>query len=95
MPLTDNYIFELDENVTRKPVSYKNRLGIAIAADLYLPKDLDESDEHAAIVVGAPYGGVKEQGPGPAAASRVTSRPPTSSSRTSAPPSTSWARDPS
>jgi hypothetical protein len=39
MPLTDNYIFELDENVTCKPVSYQNRLGIRIAADLYLPKD--------------------------------------------------------
>jgi uncharacterized protein len=64
MPLTDNYIFELDENVTRKPVSYRNRFGITVSADLYLPEDFDESDEHAAIVVGAPYGGVKEQGPG-------------------------------
>jgi len=64
MPLTDTYIFELDENVTRRPVSYKNRFGITISADLYLPKDFDESVEHAAIIVGAPYGGVKEQGPG-------------------------------
>ncbi|MGB0096582.1 MAG: alpha/beta hydrolase [Solirubrobacteraceae bacterium] len=64
MPLTDNYIFELDENVTRKPVSYNNRLGITISADLYLPMDFDEAEEHAAVVVGAPYGGVKEQGPG-------------------------------
>lgn len=64
MPLTDNYIFDLDDNVTRKAVSYKNRFGITIAADLYLPKDFDESQEHAAIIVGAPYGGVKEQGPG-------------------------------
>ncbi len=45
-------------------MSYKNRFGITISADLYLPKDFDESREHAAIVVGAPYGGVKEQGPG-------------------------------
>ena len=64
MPLADSYIFELDENVTRTSVSYKNRFGITIAADLYLPKDLDESVEHPAIIVGAPYGGVKEQGPG-------------------------------
>jgi fermentation-respiration switch protein FrsA (DUF1100 family) len=64
MPLTGNYISELDENVTGKPVSYKDRFGITIAADLYLPKDLDESQEHAAIIVGAPYGVVKEQGPG-------------------------------
>jgi fermentation-respiration switch protein FrsA (DUF1100 family) len=64
VPLTDSYIFELDENVTRTPVSYKNRFGITIAADLYLPKDFDQAVEHAAIIVGAPYGGVKEQGPG-------------------------------
>ena len=28
------------------------------------PKDFDESQESAAIIVGAPNGGVKEQGPG-------------------------------
>src|SRR6266536_3257436 len=64
MSLTDNYIFDLDENVSRTSVSYKNRFGITIAADLYRPKDFDESREHAAVIVGAPYGGVKEQGPG-------------------------------
>ena len=64
MSLTDNYIFDLDENVTREPVSYTNRFGIRIAADLYRPKDFDESREYAAVIVGAPYGGVKEQGPG-------------------------------
>ncbi len=61
---TDNYIFELIEKVTRRTVSYRNRFGITIAADLYLPRDFDESTKHAAIIVGAPYGGVKEQGPG-------------------------------
>ena len=64
MSLTDNYIFDLDENVTRKSVSYKNRFGITISADLYRRTDFDESQEHTAIIVGAPYGGVKEQGPG-------------------------------
>src|SRR5438876_8089233 len=64
MSLRDNYIFDLDENVTRTSVSYKNRFGITIAADLYRPKDFDESRESAAVIVGAPYGGVKEQGPG-------------------------------
>jgi fermentation-respiration switch protein FrsA (DUF1100 family) len=64
MSKTDNYIFELSDKVTRKPVSYKNRFGIKIAADLYLPKDFDESKKHAAVMIGAPYGGVKEQGSG-------------------------------
>lgn len=64
MSPTDNYIFELSPEVTRQSISYKNRFGIKIAADLYLPKDFDETEKHTAIIVGAPYGGVKEQGPG-------------------------------
>jgi hypothetical protein len=46
MSLTDNYIFDLDENVTRESVSYKNRFGITISADLYRPKDFDESQKY-------------------------------------------------
>lgn len=56
-----NYIFELDDNVTRTTVRYPNRYGITIAADLYLPKDFDDTAAHPAILVGPPYGGVKEQ----------------------------------
>lgn len=59
-----NYIFELSNKVTRKSVLYNNRFGIQIAADLYLPKNFDESKKHAAVIIGAPYGDVKEQGPG-------------------------------
>lgn len=64
MVLSDDYIFDLDENVTRTPVTYKTRYGIPIAADLYRPKDFERSREYPAVLVGAPYGGVKEQGPG-------------------------------
>ena len=64
MSNNDNYIFELSDKVTRKSIAYKNRFGIKIAADLYLPVDFDESEKHAAVIIGAPYGGVKEQGPG-------------------------------
>ncbi|WP_019608929.1 alpha/beta hydrolase [Nocardiopsis sp. CNS-639] len=60
----DNYIFDLDENVTRTPVTYHNRYGIRIAADLYTPKEFDENIEHPALIIGAPYGGVKEQSAG-------------------------------
>src|SRR5690606_33387662 len=45
-------------------VIYPNRYGITVAADMYLPNDLDKSKRHAALVVGTPYGGVKEQGAG-------------------------------
>ena len=57
------YITELNENVTRTHVRYNNRYGTAIAADIYAPKDLDENAKLPALIVGAPYGGVKEQGP--------------------------------
>lgn len=57
------YITNLHESVERIHVRYPNRYGIAIAADLYVSKDLDRSQRHPAIIVGAPYGGVKEQGP--------------------------------
>lgn len=49
-----NYIFNLSEKVTRKSVSYNNRFGIRIAADLYLPKDFDETKKHTAVIIVAP-----------------------------------------
>ncbi|MCL6424930.1 alpha/beta hydrolase [Bacillus subtilis] len=59
-----NHIFKLSDKVIRRSVSYKNRFGIKISADLYLPIDLDSSKKHGAVIIGAPYGGVKEQGSG-------------------------------
>lgn len=58
-----NYICKLNENVERIHVRYHNRYGIALAGDLYTMKNLDKMGKYAAVVVGAPYGGVKEQGP--------------------------------
>lgn len=59
-----NYIFTLDPGVERQHVSYANRYGITLAADLYLPRDLDESVPGPAVLVGSPYGAVKEQAAG-------------------------------
>jgi len=65
MPMQpDEYTFALDPTVVRTSVRYRNRFGILIAADLYQSADLDESTRHAAVVIGPPHGGVKEQGPG-------------------------------
>ena len=58
-----NYICKLDEPVERTHVGYSNRYGMVLAGDLYTRKGMDETGKYAAIVVGAPYGGVKEQGP--------------------------------
>ncbi len=60
----DHYIFELDETVSRTKVYYKNRFGIELAGDLYMAKDADMTQKYPAIVIGPPFGGVKEQGPG-------------------------------
>lgn len=57
------YIAKLNEHVIRKHVRFNDRYGIAIAADIYRAKNLDESGKYPALIVGAPYGGVKEQGP--------------------------------
>lgn len=62
--MEDYYTFELNDDVTRTRVEYKNRYGITLAGDLYVSKDLDTSADYPALVVGPPYGGVKEQGPG-------------------------------
>lgn len=62
--MEEYYTFELSDNVTRTHVSYKNRFGITLAGDLYMAKDLDTSKQHPALIIGPPYGGVKEQGPG-------------------------------
>lgn len=60
----DNYIFKLSPDVTRKTVRFNNRYGIELAADLYTPKDMDNASRYPALVIGPPYSGVKEQGPG-------------------------------
>jgi fermentation-respiration switch protein FrsA (DUF1100 family) len=56
--------FSLSDNVTKERVYYKNRYGITIAGDMYLSKEIDKSQKYPAILIGPPYGGVKEQGPG-------------------------------
>lgn len=56
--------FTLSDKVTVEQVTFKNRYGITVAADLYLSKDIDTSQKYPAIIVGTPYGGVKEQGAG-------------------------------
>jgi uncharacterized protein len=56
--------FSISENVTVEKVSFKNRYGITVSADLYLSKEIDKSKKYPALIVGTPYGGVKEQGAG-------------------------------
>jgi uncharacterized protein len=62
--MSEQYTFELSEKVNREHVFYKNRYGIELAGDLYTAKDMDQNQKYPAIVVGPPYAGTKEQGPG-------------------------------
>lgn len=67
LPLTarqDGKTFPVSDRVRVESVRFKNRFGITVAADLYMPRDLDMSKQHPALVIGTPYGGVKEQGAG-------------------------------
>lgn len=53
--------FPQSDKVIHRKVSFHNRLGIKLVGDLYAPRDLDRSEKAPAIVVGHPFGGVKEQ----------------------------------
>lgn len=56
--------FPKSDRVDHRKVSFYNRLGITLVADLYIPKNIDRSRRHPALVVGGPFGAVKEQASG-------------------------------
>jgi uncharacterized protein len=60
---SEHYTFKLSDKVTRTEVTFKNRYGITLAADLYLPKN-SETKPLAALAISGPFGAVKEQSSG-------------------------------
>ncbi|WOE32820.1 MULTISPECIES: alpha/beta hydrolase [unclassified Acinetobacter] len=54
--------FTQSDKVEHKKVTFKNRYGITLAADLYIPKNA--KGKLAAIVISGPFGAVKEQSSG-------------------------------
>lgn len=60
---TDHYTFQLSDKVTRQKVSFKNRYGITLSGDLYIPKNSD-SKVFSALAISGPFGAVKEQSSG-------------------------------
>lgn len=58
----ENYkTFPVSDQVTVEKVRFKNRYDIELAGDMYLPKGLDRTRKYPAIIVGHPFGAVKEQ----------------------------------
>lgn len=59
---TGQYTFKLSDKVIRQKVSFKNRYGITLSADLYLPKT--SGNNLSALAISGPFGAVKEQSSG-------------------------------
>ena len=59
----EHYTFQLSDKVTRQKVSFKNRYGITLSGDLYLPKN-SENTKPSGIAISGPFGAVKEQSSG-------------------------------
>lgn len=55
--------FPQSDKVKVEKVTFKNRYGIKLVGDLYIPKDKN-SDKLAAIAISGPFGAVKEQASG-------------------------------
>jgi fermentation-respiration switch protein FrsA (DUF1100 family) len=56
-------VFSKSESVDHQKITFKNRYGITLAGDLYLPKD-HARRRLAALAVSGPFGAVKEQSSG-------------------------------
>jgi fermentation-respiration switch protein FrsA (DUF1100 family) len=65
MELTNKWdkTFPKSVNVEHRKVTFKNRYGITLAADLYIPKNADNK-KLPALVISGPFGAVKEQSSG-------------------------------
>ncbi|MDO6388854.1 alpha/beta hydrolase [Pontibacter sp. BT731] len=59
----ERYTFELNDQVIRREVTFKNKYGITVAADLYTPKNIGNK-KLPVLIVSGPFGAVKEQSSG-------------------------------
>lgn len=57
-------VFPKSDKVDHQKVTFHNRYGITLAADLYTPKGMKAGEKRAAIAVSGPFGAVKEQSSG-------------------------------
>lgn len=57
-------VFPKSDKVDVQKVSFKNRFGITLVGDLYIPKNIKKDEKLAAIAISGPFGAVKEQASG-------------------------------
>ena len=62
----DNWdkVFPKSDKVEIKKVSFKNRFGITLVGDMYIPKNISNSEKLSGIAISGPFGAVKEQASG-------------------------------
>lgn len=53
--------FYTSDKVTIQKVSFKNQYNMTVVGNLFIPKEIDKTIQHPAIIVGHPMGAVKEQ----------------------------------
>ena len=56
--------FPKSDKVNVQKVEFKNRFGITLVGDLYIPKGVNANEKLAAIAISGPFGAVKEQSSG-------------------------------
>jgi len=61
--LEEHYTFKLSDKVSRQKVTFKNRYGISLVGELYIPKN-HNNEPLAALAISGPFGAVKEQSSG-------------------------------
>src|SRR5688572_14905381 len=60
MPSDASNFYQSDRVILQK-VTFRNQYQMKVAGNLFIPKDVNRSSKHPAIVVGHPMGAVKEQ----------------------------------
>ncbi|WP_347218149.1 alpha/beta hydrolase [Chryseobacterium sp.] len=63
MDSAEHYTFKLSDKVIRQKISFKNRYGLTVTGDLYIPK-YHNPKVLSAIAISGPFGAVKEQSSG-------------------------------
>lgn len=59
----EHYTFQLSDKVIRQKVTFKNRYGITLSGDLYVPKNTGNG-QFSALAISGPFGAVKQQSSG-------------------------------